>query len=420
MCCGRREAFGHVEKRKGSIAVTAALDRSFPPGLDVASLPTPCFVVDEGLLARNCRTLTEVIRRTDCRILLALKGYACWSTFPLIKRFLHGCCASSVHEARLAREEFGGEVHAFAAAFSETDVLELAGLCDHVVFNSHHQLDLLGPKALGEAARRKRTLHLGLRVNPGHSEGRTPLYDPAAPGSRLGVTGSAFDPAALERISGLHFHTLCEHNADALERTLTVFMAKFGAFLPRLSWINLGGGHHITRPDYDVDLLVRLLSDLRARSGLTVYLEPGEAVALDAGVLVATVLDIVENNGRIAILDASAAAHMPDVLEMPYTPRVALEGINASPSDQGEGRRDHLFRLAGHSCLAGDVIGAYAFHRPLRRGDRLVFMDMAIYSMVKTTTFNGLQLPSILRRTQEGEVVLQRAFTYQDYKGRLS
>lgn len=382
-------------------------------------------MVDERLIERNLAVLRSVIDRTDCRILLALKGFAMWSTFPLIARSLHGCTASSPHEARLAREEFARganerEVHAFAAGYSQADVRELASLCDHIVFNSFNQWKRYR-KIVRESGHE---VECGMRVNPEHSEGAVPIYDPCSPGSRMGVLRKDFQPAELNtpdgRIVGLHFHTLCEQNADALARTLPHVEDKFGEFFPRLKWLNFGGGHHISRPDYDVDLLVNEVNRIKAKYGLQVYLEPGEAIALDTGVLVATVLDVIDNQGKIAILDTSAAAHMPDVLEMPYRPRCALltdgDGENAGQT----GEKAYDYRLAGHSCLAGDVIGAYSFHRELQVGDKLAFMDMAIYSMVKTTTFNGLQLPSIAKVTEEGEFRLVKRFGYEDFRGRLS
>ena len=397
-------------------------DRSLPAGLNPSGFPSPCFIVDERLLARNLAVLADVQRRSGARILLALKGYSCWATFPLLARELKGCCASSVHEARLAREEFaarvpgGGEVHAFAAAWTEAEVRKLANYVDHVSFNSLAQWDRFA-RLLPEASR-------GLRINPRHSEGHTPIYDPCAPGSRLGIARDALGRVLPAGVRGLHFHTLCEHNFDALQRTWTAVEAQFGAFFHGLDWLNLGGGHHITRADYDVDGLVALVADIRERFGVTVYLEPGEAVALDCGVLTTTVLDVVATElGPVAILDASAAAHMPDVLEMPYTPRAALWDGNAwamaaEPQDQ---RSPGVYtRLAGASCLAGDVIGGYSFPRPLGVGDRLAFMDMAIYSMVKTNTFNGLNLPSIAVVDEAGAARVVREFGYGDFKERLS
>jgi carboxynorspermidine decarboxylase len=386
------------------------MDRDVPLKLDLARVATPCFVVDADALRRNLAVLAEVCRRTGVRILLALKGFAMHRVFPLLAETLQGTCASSPHEARLGREEFGGEVHVFAAAFSRADVEELLTLADHLVFNSFAQWRRFRP--LVEAA--PRAISCGLRINPEHSEGQVPLYDPCAPGSRLGIRRARFDGENLEGIEGLHFHTLCEHNADALERTLAAVEARFGEFLPRMRWLNLGGGHHITRDDYDVERLCGLLAGLGARHPhLTVYLEPGEAVALNAGYLVATVLDVIENDMPIAILDASAATHMPDVLEMPYRPGVVGAGR--------PGEKPFPYRLGGLSCLAGDVIGEYSFDLPLTVGDKLVFTDMAHYSMVKTTTFNGIRLADIaLYDPQDDTFEMVRRFGYEDYKNRLS
>jgi carboxynorspermidine decarboxylase len=369
---------------------------------------TPCFVVDEALLRRNLSVLDTVQRRTGAKILLALKGFAMFSAFALLRDALHGVCASSPHEARLGREEFGREVHAFAAAYSEADMRELVTLCDHISFNSFAQYRRFKPLVDAAPAR----IECAIRVNPEHSEGAVPIYDPCSPGSRLGVRLRDFEPDALDGISGLHFHTLCEQNADSLERTLAAFEASFGPHLRGMKWLNMGGGHHITREDYDVDLLCRLIDGVRKRYGVGVYLEPGEAVALDTGFLVATVLDVINADMPVAILDASAAAHMPDVLEMPYRPDVIGSG---QPAEKA-----WTCRLAGHSCLAGDVIGEYSFDRPLRPGDRLIFTDMAHYSMVKTNTFNGLKLPSIALRRADGTLEVVREFGYEDYKTRLS
>ncbi|MEG1610469.1 MAG: carboxynorspermidine decarboxylase [Bilophila sp.] len=380
--------------------------------MDIAQ--TPCFVVDEGRLRANAAVLDEVQRRTGARILLALKAFAMWDVFPLLSRSkgdgpLYGCCASSPDEARLARETFGGEVHAFAAAYSEGDVQDLLQNVDHLLFNSFAQWK----RFRGLVAAQDRAIECGIRVNPEHSEGAIDIYNPCAAGSRLGVRKRDFDAAELAGLSGLHFHTLCEQGADALERTLTVFEARFGMYLEGMKWVNFGGGHHITRQGYDLELLCRCIERVQDRYGVQVYLEPGEAVALDAGVLVSTVLDIVQADIPVAILDTSAAAHMPDVLEMPYRPQVMGAGL---PDEKA-----WTARLAGKSCLAGDVIGTYSFDMPLRAGDRLVFTDMAIYSMVKTTTFNGLRLPSIARWNPDtNEIRLVRSFGYEDCKGRLS
>ena len=399
-------------------------------------VPSPCFVLDEARLAANAAILDSVQRATGAKILLALKGFAAWAVFPLLSRArggpLWGVCASSVDEARLGREDFGGEVHAFAAAWSEEEFRELLTLCDHVVFNSVAQWERFRP--LAEAAnagpRGAAPVSFGLRLTPEHSEGTVPLYDPCAPGSRLGVRPGQLArqvaPADLAGISGLHFHTLCEQGADALSRTLDAVEARFGPYLHGRRWLNFGGGHHITRDGYDLGLLCRLLDRWHARYGAQIYLEPGEAVALNAGWLTATVLDVVEADMPVAVLDVSAACHMPDVLEMPYRPEV-LYRAGATPPRRAAlpGADAWTCRLAGKSCLAGDVIGEYAFAAPLAVGQRLVFADMAIYSMVKTTTFNGLRLPSIgicrgADAPPDERFRLLRRFGYADFRERLS
>jgi carboxynorspermidine decarboxylase len=379
----------------------------------VLAVSTPAYVVDLGALRRNLAVLDRVQRAAGCKILLALKGFAMWSTFPIIREVLAGVTASSPSEAQLGREEFGKEVHAYAPAYTEADIDELRGLVDHLVWNSFGQFERLAGRLGGTS------IEHGIRINPEHSEVETALYDPCALGSRLGVTRAAFRPELFERMHGLHFHTLCELGADALERTLAVVEQRFDREIGRCRWVNFGGGHHITRPDYDVDALIRLVSDFRRRRQVEVYLEPGEAIALGTGVLVASVLDIVENGGvEIAILDTSATAHMPDVLEMPYRPLLVdpAGGLAGAP---GAGRR--TYRLGGLTCLAGDVIGDWSFAGPLRVGDRLTFLDMAHYTMVKNSTFNGVRLPSIATWEPEGgELRVVRRFGYQDYRSRLS
>lgn len=401
---------------------TAYLERLRP-----ARFPTPCFVLDEGVLRANAAILDTVQRRTGAKILLALKGFAMWDVFPLLSRHpvggqgergpLHGCCASSPDEARLARECFGGEVHAFAAAYSEDDVRDLLTTVNHLVFNSFAQWERFRPLVEAHNAVETRQVRCGIRVNPEHSEGAVDIYNPCSPSSRLGVRKPAFDAAVargqLAGLSGLHFHTLCEQGADALERTLAAVESRFGAALHGLAWLNMGGGHHITRPDYDLDRLCRCIEHVQRTYKVEVYLEPGEAVALNAGVLISTVLDVIEADRPVAILDTSASTHMPDVLEMPYRPHVLGSAL--------PGEKPWTCRLAGKSCLAGDTIGEYAFDAPLKPGDRLVFTDMAIYSMVKTTTFNGLRLPSIARWNPDTDSVrLVRTFGYEDFKHRLS
>ena len=389
----------------------AALGAEMAAAIDVSALETPCFVTDLGALEQNLATLLDVQERAGCTILLALKGFAQWSTFPLVRRYLAGATASSVAEARLAREELcgdgGGQVHAYAPAYSDGEMAELVTLADHVVLNSPAQWRR--HRAVIEA----RGISAGLRVNHEHQEVEVALYDPAGPCSRLGTTRANLTAADLDGIEGLHFHTLCQKNSDALGRALAAFEEKFGAFIPQMKWVNFGGGHHITRPDYDRDLLVQLVQDFRARWKVPVYLEPGEAVALGAGVLVASVMDTFHNGVDIAILDTSATAHMPDVLEMPYRPVIVGAG--------DPGVKAHTVRLGGMTCLAGDVIGDYSFDRPLAIGDKLVFLDMAHYTMVKTSTFNGVRLPSIATHDPAtGRITVHKRFGYRDYRDRLS
>lgn len=376
--------------------------------LDFQALPSPCFIVDERLLARNLEILDSVQQRTGCKILLALKGFSMYSTFPLIGKYLKGVTASSLHEARLGYEYMGKEVHAYAPAYVEAEFDELLKYCDHIVFNSFSQWRKYKPKVQSVAGK---TIHCGIRINPEYSESRTPIYDPCCRYSRLGVTLANFRPDELDGIDGLHFHTLCQQNSDVLKRTVDVVEAKFGPYLGRMKWINLGGGHHITRPGYDIDTLVSVIVHLQEKYGLTVYLEPGEAVALNAGYLVATVLDIVDNGMPIAILDTSAACHMPDVLEMPYRPNVIGAG---EPQE-----KKYTYRFGGLTCLAGDVIGDYSFDEPLQPGDRVVFTDMAIYSMVKTNTFNGVNLPTIAKYNEQEGVQIVKRFGYEDFISRL-
>ncbi len=377
--------------------------------LDVSKLSTPCYVIDRGRLQTNLKTLESVQQRTDCHILLALKGYAAWSTFDQIREVLCGCAVSSLHEARLSREYFDKEIHLCAPAYRPEEMDDYLGLVDHIVFNSFSQWQRYRDQI--QAA--PRAIRCGLRINPRHSEVKTKLYDPCARGSRLGILPENFYPKNLEGITGLHFHTLCELNANALQRTLTAVEKHFGRAIERMDWINFGGGHHITRTDYDIDLLCTLINAFKQQYGVEVYLEPGEAVVLNTGFLVSSVLDIVHNAMDIAILDTSAAAHMPDVLEMPYRPTV----MGATTA----GKKPHTYRLAGSTCLAGDVIGDYSFDAPLKPGDKLVFTDMAHYTMVKNTLFNGVNLPDIvLYDPGSDQCVLQRRFGYDDFKGRLS
>lgn len=375
---------------------------------DLDNVPTPCYVLDEARLLQNLAVLDDVQHRTGCRIILALKGFAMFGVFPLIREYLRGVAASSLHEARLGYEEFGGEVHVFAPAYRETEFSELLSYSHHLVFNSFSQWQRFKPRlaAAGES------VACGIRVNPEHSEVAVALYDPCAPFSRLGVTRQNFLENELDGITGLHFHTLCELNADSLARTLKAFEDKFGEFIPRMQWVNFGGGHHITRPDYRVDLLCELINDFKQRYPVEVYLEPGEAVVLNAGVLVASVLDVLHNQKDLAILDASAAAHTPDVIEMPYRPEIEGAG--------NWGELAHSYRLGGLTCLAGDVFGDYSFAQPLAVGSRLVFTDMAHYTMVKNNTFNGVGLPAIAIQDMQKRIRIVRQFGYEDYRNRLS
>lgn len=377
-----------------------------PLNFDISGLKTPCYVVDEALVQKNLEILQAVSRESGGKILLAQKAFSMFALYPLIGRYLAGCTASGLFEARLGFEQMGRENHIFSPAYIDSEFDQILRLCDHLIFNSFAQWRKFRDRAI--AAGRA----CGLRLNPEFSTQDGAIYDPCAPGSRLGVTVENFEPDFLEGLSGFHFHTLCEQNSDALAATLEVIEDKFGGWFKNLSWINLGGGHHITRNDYDRELLVDRIRALRSRYGLEVYLEPGEAVVLNTGFLVSTVLDIVDNGLPIAILDASAACHMPDVLEMPYRPEVIG---SAEP-----GQKPHTYRLAGPTCLAGDIIGDYSFDQRLQEGDKLVFTDMAHYSMVKNNTFNGLNLPDIVTADLSGALKIIRAFDYDDFRGRLS
>ncbi len=374
-------------------------------GKEVVS--TPYFVVDERRLLHNLEILKQVAEESGCKILLAQKAFSMFSVYPLLRKYLCGTTASGLYEARLGKEEFGGETHVFSPAYRAEEFDELIQYVDDLVFNSPAQVRKYGIRAKNAGK------SIGLRVNPECStqEGHA-IYDPCAPGSRLGTTLEAFEEELVPLLDGIHMHTLCEQNSDDLEKTVEALEDKFGKWLPQMKWLNLGGGHHITRADYDRERLVRIIRRLREKYQLEVYLEPGEAVVLNAGDLVASVMEIVHNNMEIAILDTSAACHMPDVLEMPYRPPVQKSG--------NPGEKQYTYRFAGPTCLAGDVIGDYSFEKPLTEGSRVVFEDMALYTMVKTNTFNGMALPSIVFRDQEGEEHLVRTFGYEDFKNRLS
>ncbi|MCD8395749.1 MAG: carboxynorspermidine decarboxylase [Lachnospiraceae bacterium] len=425
--------------------------------MKISELPTPAYVVDEGKLTKNLEVLKGVQERTGCKILLAQKAFSMFSEYPLIGKYLTGTTASGLYEARLGKEEMGKENHIFSPAYRESEIDEIAEICDHVIFNSFSQLERFRDRC------REKT-SIGLRINPECStQGEHAIYDPCAPGSRLGVTQEAFErqlkkeaaqsksaetecaatrtsgDGILDGVEGLHFHTLCEQNSDDLETTLQAVEQRFGTYLKHMKWLNMGGGHHITRADYDIGRLERCICHMRDTYDLDIYLEPGEAVALNAGYLVTEVMDIVENAGiQTLILDASAACHMPDVLEMPYRPPLCGSGQ--------PGEKSYTYRLSSCTCLAGDIIGDYSFDREMHPGDRLYFEDMAIYSMVKNNTFNGIALPSIWVmeastdrmeqpigaaaeqavifmnecQTPSGECRLVKAFRYEDFKGRLS
>ena len=386
----------------------SAAVRDFPAEV-VGQVETPCYLVSEDAVRRNCRILAEVQERTGAKILLALKAFALPALFPLIGEYLHGVCASGPIEAQLGREEFGREVHTYAPAYTAKQMERVIRYSDHILFNSVNQLRTHEKAVLSSG----RDIEIGLRVNPGHAEVEVDLYNPCLPGSRFGVQPEDLEGADLTGVSGLHFHALCEQNADVLVRVLDSFENRFGKYIERMRWINFGGGHHITREDYDVDLLCETVSAFRKRyTNIEVYLEPGEAVVLNAGVFVTSVVDVIANGLEIAIVDSSAETHMPDVLAMPYRPHVVGSG------QPGEKRR--TYRLGGISCLAGDSIGDYSFDAPLEIGDRLMLTDMALYSFVKNTTFNGVELPSIYTCSREGGVRLVRSFGYRDYRDRLA
>lgn len=374
---------------------------------DMGALRTPYFLVDERCLLRNLEILKDTAERAGCKILLAQKAFSMYSVYPLMRKYLAGTTASGLYEAKLGAEHFGGETHIFSPAYREDEFEEILKYADDLVFNSPAQVKRFGQRAKDAGK------SIGLRVNPecstqdGHE-----IYDPCAFGSRLGTTLANFDESILPLLDGLHFHTLCEQNSDALEVTVQAFEEKFGKYLYGMKWLNLGGGHHITREDYDIERLIRIVKHLREKYEVDVYLEPGEAAVLNAGFLVSRVLETVSNGIDIAILDTSAACHMPDVLEMPYRPPVKDSG---QPNEKA-----YTYRLGGPTCLAGDVIGDYSFDKPLAAGDLVIFEDMALYTMVKTNTFNGMPLPGIAYRNTAGEITIVRTFGYEDFQMRLS
>ncbi|MBO9408309.1 carboxynorspermidine decarboxylase [Shimia sp. R9_1] len=371
---------------------------------DLSRVPSPCFVVDEAAITRNLRILKDVSDRSGAHVLSALKAFSMFSLAPLVRQYLGGTCASGIYEARLGREEYGGEVATFCAGYKDSDIDDILAHSDHIIFNSPAQKNRFLNKALAA------NVQVGLRINPEHSEGEIPKYDPCSPCSRLGTPVRQLTPEILKVVDGLHMHTLCEQGFDPLARTWAAVEPKLRPYLPDLKWLNFGGGHHITRADYDRDALISFIQEIRATYGVEVYLEPGEAVALDAGILVGEILDLPTNGMDLAITDISATCHMPDVIEAPYRPALLDE------ADAG-----HSYRLGGPSCLAGDVIGDYTWAQPLAIGQRFAFLDQAHYSMVKTNTFNGVPLPAIaLWNSETDALTMVREFDYTDFKERLS
>ena len=376
--------------------------------IDISTLPTPSYLVDQQLLIKNLELLSSVKERTGCKILLAQKAFSMFSVYPLIAKYLDGVTSSGVMEARLGYEEMGKEVHTYAPAFADHEMDDVIRYSDHIVFNSFHQWNKFKDKVKNSG----KQIECGLRLNPKYSEIDTDIYNPCFTGSRLGITPEQFQPDQLDGIDGLHFHTMCEQNSDTLERTLKVVDDTFGSYIKQMKWLNFGGGHHITRSDYDIETLIRCIQFAQDTYGVQVYLEPGEAVALNTGYLVSTVLDTIENGMHLAILDTSAACHMPDVLEMPYRPQIIGAGL---PNE-----KTYTYRLGGPTCLAGDIIGDYSFDAPLKEGDKLIFCDMAHYTMVKNNTFNGINLPSIALYSQKNGLQIIKQFGYEDFKSRLS
>jgi len=365
---------------------------------------TPYFLIDEAVIEKNCRVLERVRKESGCKILLAQKAYSCFDTYPLIAKYLDGTTASGLFEARLGKTKFGKEVHVFAPAFTDEDMKEVVKICDHIVFNSKAQL------VKHHAICRKHGLAISIRVNPEFKTQTTDIYDPCAPLSRFGIRAQDLTDDIVAMVDGLHFHTLCEQGFEPLKKTVVAFEQKFGKYIKGMKHINFGGGHHITAPDYDVDGLIKLIKDFGTKYNVGVYLEPGEAVVLNAGTLTATVLDIVRNVRDIAILDTSAACHNPDILETQH---------DYTPPIRGAVEKGHMYRLAGNTCLAGDIIGDYHFKNPLKIGDTITFENMALYTMVKTNMFNGINLPSIYIKRLNGKTELVREFGFKDYISRL-
>jgi carboxynorspermidine decarboxylase len=376
--------------------------------IDFTQFPSPCYVLDEARLRRNMEILDRVQQESGAKIICALKGYSLWASFGIIKQYLHGTTASGLYEAKLGHEEFGGEVHVYSPAFTEGDMGEILEIADHLSFNSFSQWQRFKPMVQNSS----RKVSCGIRINPEYSEVETPLYDPCVPFSRLGVTKAEFKPELLDGLEGLHFHSLCGKGADTLERTVAVIEQNFGEYLPRMKWVNFGGGHHITKASYDVDGLIAVVRRFREKWGVEVILEPGEAVGWQTGWLVSSVVDTLHNGMPIGILDISVSAHMPDCLEMPYRPEI----LGAAEA----GELPYTYRLGGTTCLAGDVIGDYSFEKPLEVGSTVVFDDMIHYTIVKTTMFNGVKHPSIGILREDGSFDVVREFGYSDFKARNS
>lgn len=377
--------------------------------IDISNLKTPCYLLDERLLVKNLEILKGIQDKTGCKILLAQKCFSMFSEYPLMAKYLSGTTASGLYEAKLGHDEFKKETHIFSPAYPPQDMDEILSVCDHMVFNSTNQWKRYKDTVLNYP----KHISCGLRVNPEYSEIETDIYNPCFTGSRLGTTLDNVDEDALDGLEGIHFHTMCEQGADTLKRTIRVVDQKFGKYIKGMKWINFGGGHHITKKDYDIDTLIECIMYFKDKyDNIDVYLEPGEAVALDCGYLVSSVYDTIKNGIDIAILDTSAECHMPDVLEMPYRPNIIDSGL---PNE-----RQYTYRLGGNTCLAGDIIGDYSFDKPLKEGDKLVFCDMAIYSMVKNNTFNGTPLPSIAVYREGTGVTVVKEFGYEDFKQRLS
>ncbi|MCQ2012243.1 MULTISPECIES: carboxynorspermidine decarboxylase [Clostridium] len=377
--------------------------------IDIDKLPSPCYIVDERLLKKNLEVLDYVQKESGANIILATKAFSMFSTFPLIGKYLKGVTSSSLFEARLGYEEMGKQVHIFSPAYRQDEFEDIMKYSDHIIFNSFNQWKLYKDRVKNY---KDKKIQCGIRINPEYSEIETDIYNPCFENSRMGVTLKNFEENDLDGIDGLHFHTMCEQNSDTLARTIKVVDEKFGKYIKNMKWLNFGGGHHITRDDYDLKTLIESVLYMKNKYNIEIYLEPGEAVALNSGFLVSTVLDITNNGMDIAILDTSAACHMPDVLEMPYRPNIIGSG---KPYEY-----EYTYRFGGPTCLAGDIIGDYSFKEPLKVGDKLIFCDMAIYSMVKNNTFNGINLPSIVKYSEENGVEIIKEFGYEDFKGRLS